>query len=112
MSRQPAVESAPNELSSRKRSTDRVQRLRHGWHGTPYPSDPSGIRTDAKLRRGGPEHDQADLEGAEDRARTAASAPILVGDVHQGALSGMAAADFFTVEVLSVLGLVRYHVLF
>ncbi len=27
-------------------------------------------------------------------------------------LSGMAAADFFTVEVLSLLGLVRYHVLF
>jgi hypothetical protein len=58
------------------------------------------------------EHDQADLEGAGHRTGAPATAEYSWATFIKAHLSALAAADFFTVEVLSLAGLVRYHVLF
>jgi hypothetical protein len=71
-----------------------------------------GVSTQERGVRGRSEHDQenlerAGIEPAPERRRQYSWATFI-----KAQLSAISAADFFTVEVLSWVGLVRYHVFF
>jgi putative transposase len=58
------------------------------------------------------QHNQAHAAGSRGHAGTRAQPTALVEFVSAGALGRQAAIDFFTVEAVTWVGLVRYHVLF